>query len=1492
MASDKSLKKLAEDVRIETKKILEDSTSSSSSQTPSTYYNPLNPKTQENLRNSDLLQKRGEYTQTSKTLNKRWTSVQAWNHYALYNDNDYQYSEIGLCVTVNITPKNAGSLWDEVISVEDITPYQGSWWSYGTTPSQNITTVNTGTHIELRYDYTAFDTVGGIYSYANNSGIFPIKIKVVYTSGHVEVFDLLAPIGKQYRYNLALNYGWQSNLEQDTNICETSPLDWYSKGKNYRYSNTSAQADYYILTRFSPHGPSSLSVPVHNPSGNLAEIGYFLSYPTSSVNELHILNGFPGGWGDPMAVDFGANGIITPDQTTPAKQKFYRIDVLSQDGEPGVYNDTIGGKSPAWFIANYTSTTNTSSLTGLSYYIDNTYTVNDPTSFQSVISSINLSNRNQLFTYTAYYSENIPSCRSTPSVRYYVCDTVGNPNYYITTSLGSLIQGQCNTTTIPATDLPGGSNYNSGNVSFMHDPSCCDDCTLDLNVSVVSDATYGNTDGVVSWNAISAGVASGAPWTSGSQYTVVVTNAAGTVMGTSAPTGGNTFTDATCDTVNGSNYVFCDSSVKIVPGMQVSGSNISTTNGTGLVYVGSITLGAVSTNVTQFTLVDSLGGSINASSTLTNTTFTFATGMGGQHGALAPNTIANAFYVLCITDSSECEECATFMVNEGGPPVGCTDSTAANYDSTAVNDNGTCVLCDEVDGLLHDPGPVPATGGPTTPLFDSLAANGTVATAINSTSHNADGTLSVSASPISALLNYFTWDANSYFKIQLYKTLNQGDTSTAIGATLEDTYNTLTLDLVTIAAHTFTGLAYGYYTMRVSYVDDNSTSTLELCWTEWYGLVQAEVCDDQTNASYNINPTDPVLRFPNASLCSVALSCCTLDAISEFNIAGGACNIILKSQADCTPPRTVSVEWLYSSNGTTYTSLGTYNLGFITGLGPPMYSSVNNAINGTNWASVNGSGFYKIIITNTLTGTSICIEEEIYNYTAPVTDCMDQAAQNYNSLATCDCCCIYDSWDCDGLGNCTDPGTGNGAYLTFSDCQQNCPTPVIYGCTDPCATNYDPNATADDGNCTYTACLDFNSSNQYQNCCNQQYYSPSQIIGADNSCCRFPCDPQNTITVTATNSTSTCDVFNDDGTVNVTLTVNNTAPTWTWVIWDNSYTNIVYTDTTGGPASDGVYSGSGTSATYSLLGLGTYYAEITDSFGCHWNLGFTIGSTSPLVGCTDPDADNYNPLAICDCCCEVCGCLDPNASNYNPNANVLCECEYPDPPPSPCIPETLHKDREKVRACLSLKGTIWLSDYKIGMADDCTLMNKWKLILIEYLLSQEKEGISCLFNCADIRTPDPSAAVDCNALWVTGGPSTGLNHDPNHLGGSIMNSGEGTTVTVYDGYPTGWFGRDTALNTSSNFTFVGDVVKWDLPSGHPLASWLNNTIWTLTVIPNNPQGQHYGCTPNGKITHYTQCLDYNTISITTTTNYYDNFLNFVNKFCQDCNISILNNNNS
>ena len=58
------------------------------------------------------------------------------------------------------------------------------------------------------------------------------------------------------------------------------------------------------------------------------------------------------------------------------------------------------------------------------------------------------------------------------------------------------------------------------------------------------------------------------------------------------------------------------------------------------------------------------------------------------------------------------------------------------------------------------------------------------------------------------------------------------------------------------------------------------------------------------------------------------------------------------------------------------------------------------------------------------------------------------------------------TYDCDGLGNCSDPGNGNGAYSSLNVCQTNCIIPVTYDC-DGQGNCIDPG----NGNGTFTSIL-------------------------------------------------------------------------------------------------------------------------------------------------------------------------------------------------------------------------------------------------------------------------------------------------------------------------------------------------------------------------------------------------------------------------------------
>ena len=88
----------------------------------------------------------------------------------------------------------------------------------------------------------------------------------------------------------------------------------------------------------------------------------------------------------------------------------------------------------------------------------------------------------------------------------------------------------------------------------------------------------------------------------------------------------------------------------------------------------------------------------------------------------------------------------------------------------------------------------------------------------------------------------------------------------------------------------------------------------------------------------------------------------------------------------------------------------------------------------------------------------------------PVYGCTDSTALNYDSLATVDDgSCTYCTYGC------TDPLAFN--YDSLATCDDGSCIPFVYGCTDSTAINYYPGANTDDGSCIYAGCTDPNATN-------------------------------------------------------------------------------------------------------------------------------------------------------------------------------------------------------------------------------------------------------------------------------------------------------------------------------------------------------------------------------------------------------------------------------
>jgi hypothetical protein len=79
-------------------------------------------------------------------------------------------------------------------------------------------------------------------------------------------------------------------------------------------------------------------------------------------------------------------------------------------------------------------------------------------------------------------------------------------------------------------------------------------------------------------------------------------------------------------------------------------------------------------------------------------------------------------------------------------------------------------------------------------------------------------------------------------------------------------------------------------------------------------------------------------------------------------------------------------------------------------------------------------------------------------------------------------------------------------------------------------------------------------------------------------------------------------------------------------------------------------------------GMSLTFPSCTDIDDC----GICGGDNSTCSGCTDPNADNYDPEALFDDgSCVIMGCTNPNAENYNPDATdddgscLAAGCTYP-----------------------------------------------------------------------------------------------------------------------------------------------------------------------------------------------------------------------------------------
>tara|TARA_A100001201_G_scaffold37882_3_gene39766 strand:- start:5830 stop:10299 length:4470 start_codon:yes stop_codon:yes gene_type:complete len=1057
------------------------------------------------------------------------------------------------------------------------------------------------------------------------------------------------------------------------------------------------------------------------------------------------------------------------------------------------------------------------------------------------------------------YSSNIPNCEREPRP---VIDACADPNsmaYYQYTG------NDCDGTSIPASVLL------DPTTAIFAPQSCCPSC-INSNGDDISYSTQPLTLNVQGSNPTTPGGTNG--W-------INVTIKDGGF-------GSNTLLGATFGLPTGNaNYTFVLQSQDAT--YQMQGNTAGHAVGSGAISSNSFTFGnglTAADNTNNGLLQGGVGNS------------TYATSSAQGYVPAAQGTTNSAglkagLYNVFVFDSSSTVCLAQVIgvqLKDPLPIVGCTDSNALNYDSNAtIANNVTCHYCDDTTGQLVDGNSTPNV---VAPIAQALNNPFTITYPTNSTDTGSEiQIVGIQASvQFQAYINNIVSGTtqNADYKVELYKWDSQtasgnsafgtlagfNANTTQVGSTITSVgsagWNVL-LNAATLGA----GFAYGYYSIKV-YVDDpDATVEQEQCYEIFDITIPVPACQDPflTNAgvtSDGVLISDSNLWFQDQTICDLNNNyCCDTPTFTPVANFDPCTNFTYESSISCFPPAEVlvyQIQYYDSGNWINVgppTSIGSLGQGIVS----PFVATIAEQTFQTN-----GNGDYRIEWVSSYSAAPDCtVTTPTVSINLPIYGCTDPSALNYDAAAICDDTCLYCVYGC------MDPSASN--YDPNATCDDGTCYTDVYGCTDPTATNYDPNATIDDGSCVHTPCgctdptaINYGYSGPISN--NNYVGNPP---ACDDGSCIVCDDPAMTVSYTTTAATSYvvasgtgyyCGT-NNDGCVQLTVT-SSTCNTGQWeLVTCTTFCGLSQSTTNWIPPGNYDFN---TAIEFCNLPAGTLTFTILDCHGCELIFDVLIPSSGTSCGCTDPAADNYNPSALYDDgSCEYCGCTDENATNYNPSATQECVpgiCEYGSGgsacQPHPCIPTGIDQTIRRIEVCIAENGFDYYNKLVTGQADDCSIMNVWKLILMGYLL--KKIGLDCLYNCEDSNTPSPSSAYrSCEDLWIEGGPSTGLN-DSNV---NTLTPAVGTTSTVSLFDPSG----------TGELT-PGDIIKHHI-SGNiwffqgPAQSGLPTPVSVAGLDPENASGNISG--------YWAYCNDnMRYISNSNNINYIDNFINFANKFCRDC----------
>jgi hypothetical protein len=476
-------------------------------------------------------------------------------------------------------------------------------------------------------------------------------------------------------------------------------------------------------------------------------------------------------------------------------------------------------------------------------------------------------------------------------------------------------------------------------------------------------------------------------------------------------------------------------------------------------------------------------------------------------------------------------------------PFGCTDATAVNYNSSAVNNDNSC---------YYQPGCTLESADNYNPLADYDNGSCQIAGCIDP---DADNYLSYANLPDTCI--YPPEGCTEPLAVNFDpEAVNDDGSCVILGCTDNDAANFV----------------------QEANTDDGSCL--------FRGCLDSLACNYDNNFDLNGNCIYP--GCIDATACNFN----SLAGCDDGSCCFGSCN-----QLEITYTTQAQIEWAMLLNGETIINGSGPTNSFVCNPSACNYEITleQNELTTTPIQVVltNQSGTVQKLFNINLSSADTTIQ---FGLGPVIFGCNDAMAINYNASATCN----------DG-------------------------TCITYGCTNTTGVNFLPNATVDDGTCFYAGCTDVVASN----------YSDTVIV--DNGSCLYPgCnDPL------ALNYDEEFN-FNDGSCVYPVFGCTNPIAINFNPLADLNDGSCVIIGCTNSSAINFNPQANSDDGNCVIPGC-------TDSIANNYfpDANQNDGSCDYSAGCTNPTAIYFNPNAILDNgTCQILGCTNTSASNFNPIANI------------------------------------------------------------------------------------------------------------------------------------------------------------------------------------------------------------------------------------------------